>query len=82
MIKIITDIKDGEPDILTPYQDEDLVLKNYADQELFRMNPPIDGWTTETLAGACDKYCYTIKWTPADIIEAYVGEQWVGSTEV
>ena len=81
-IKIITDVKGREPDILTPIKEQDLVLKNVADQEIFRADPPENGWSTDALIRACDRFCHAIRWTPADVIEAYLGNVWIGSTEV
>lgn len=82
MIKIITDIKGSEPDILTAYQHEDLVLKSGRELSIYRTEAPRTGWTTERLREACDGYCRVTNWTSFEVIDAYVGKQWVGSTEV
>lgn len=82
MITIITDIKGNEPDILTAFKHEDLVLKVRGEREVFRANAPGYGWTTEQLEQVCEEYCKIISWTQFDALEAYVGNQWVGSTEV
>ena len=82
MIKIITDIKGSEPDILTAYQLGDLVVKSGREQVIFRADAPPQGWTTERLQQVCDEYCRETVETSFDVIDAYVGTQWVGSTEV
>lgn len=78
-MKFITDILPGEPDLLTtsvifnPLQIVDLFDKTDV---LFEYPPPVAGWTHEEL-GALN-----IPLERLQGADAYLGETWVGSTEV
>lgn len=80
MIKIITDIKPGETDILSAVKHEKLVVTNLDKKTLASYSPPTNGWTTSVL-------WYVVEHViPESLVDkgadAYLGEQWVGSTEV
>lgn len=77
-MKFITDTRPGEMEILTP----DNALKTlrivHGDhgQLLFMSEAPQDGWTHEKLC-ALELPLGDLLWA-----DAYLGDEWVGSTEV
>ncbi|OEF63577.1 hypothetical protein OAA_13915 [Vibrio cyclitrophicus 1F175] len=80
MIKFITDIKHpDEPDILTPYKRKPLLIISLEGQLLQRFEPPLDGWTHDALCAVNESCSSSINDLGAD---AFLGKQWVGSTEV
>jgi len=75
MITYVTDQRPGEPDILTPHRFATLVIRDLQGAVLHTANAPENGWTHEMLC--------TVQ--PPEIsegAEAYLSEQWIGSTEV
>lgn len=81
MIKIITDRRKGEPEILSSYSNLNLMIKDTDGRLLFISEPPIGGWTTDLLSSAVlhDDIVHLAQYMALD---AFLGEQWVGSTEV
>jgi 5'-deoxynucleotidase len=80
MIKFITDIlNSNEPDILSPAKHSVLLIISIDHQLLNRFESPVNGWTHEKLCDLNSKYGETWNFCGAD---AYLGGQWVGSTEV
>ncbi|EOW6411049.1 MULTISPECIES: hypothetical protein [Cronobacter] len=75
MITYITDQHNGEADILASHQSEILILRNLEGSELLRVTAPETGWTHEAL-------CAIQPVESEEGADAYLGEQWVGSTEV
>ncbi|WP_318391015.1 hypothetical protein [Enterobacter sp.] len=74
MITYVTDQRPGEPDILTPHRFATLVIRDLQGAVLHTANAPENGWTHEMLC--------TVQ--PPEIsegAEAYLSEQWIGSTE-
>lgn len=80
-IQFITDQQGGEPDILEQVKYKSLrVFSDNQDgkSELIKeIEAPTGGWTHELLIHL-DQASFAIEW----IGEAYLGNQWVGSTEV
>ena len=74
----MTDVRPGEPDILTPVRHERLLVTDEDGQIVHAALAPAEGWTHETLAAA------TKSPTIADAAaaDAYLGGTWIGSTEV
>lgn len=78
MITFITDCREGEPDILTPVMYETLLVTDLNGVELFSLPAPVGGWTTESLNSLSSQY----RDLNESGAEAYIGDVWVGSTEV
>ena len=77
MIQLWTDIRPGEPDILTPLKDATLVITTLDGASLHMSSPPEDGWTHDRLqARAKSLAAFT-----SDGANAYLGPTLVGSTE-
>lgn len=80
MIKFITDQQAEEPDILSPLRNENLIITDLEKKELSRISPVNGPWTHEKLEQVAQElYDNRITRHGAD---AYLGDQWVGSTEV
>jgi len=78
MIYLITDILEGEPDILTPINKKVLYIR-YLDGELLSEVHPIDYWTHDSLMEVVNNFeehdvC-------ANGADAFLGDEWIGSTE-
>jgi len=75
MITYVTDQRTGEPDILTPLRFATLVIRDLQGATLNTVNAPENGWTHEIL-------CVVQPPEIREGAEAYLNEQWIGSTEV
>lgn len=75
-VTFVTDVRDGEPDILSGYEFEDLVFVDYGGREVFRVGP--DGCWTH---GQLEQLRVPARFED-ECLDAFLGEQWVGSTEV
>jgi len=81
MLKLITDVKAHEIDILTPYTSESLrICRLGSDLSQLTFPAPDDGWTHEILTMAVDHLIPTA--LVVEGCDAYLGECWIGSTEV
>lgn len=80
MITFITNqLTTHEPDILTECKHQNLLVMSLEGQQLALIIAPREGWSHERL---CDlNACFPPQWTVCGA-EAYLGQQWVGSTEV
>ena len=78
MIHLVTDVRPGEPDILTPVRRERLLVTDEDGQVVHSGPAPPGGWTHDTLAAATKSPSIGDA-APAD---AYLGGTWIGSTEV
>ncbi len=79
MIHFVTDICDGEPDILGPVHSESLTVKT-LDGELIECVPsPSGGWTHLSLEIEAEMLAQK---TDSSGANAFLGPSWVGSTEV
>ncbi|EOR7868432.1 hypothetical protein FYL99_RS25905 [Escherichia coli] len=75
MLTYVTDIQEGETDILTPLKRFPLVIRALDGTKLHMQDAPDQGWTHEALAAV----------QPDGVNEgadAYLNAQWIGSTEV
>lgn len=80
MIKFITDIQnEREPDILTPNKHHSLLIISLEGQLLKSIQPPKLGWTHEILCSLNGEF--PEQWLTCGA-DAYLLEQWVGSTEI
>lgn len=75
LIKFIVNTLKGERDILTPIKDEMLTIKDGDGVLIYNHYAPHGGWTYEELQNNHSTVF-------ADTAEAYLGDVWVGSTEV
>ncbi len=75
MITFITDLQYEEPDILIAVQHEPLIILSETGKEIDRLMPPESGWSHTLL-------CEYAEHNPEQSGEAYLGETWVGSSEV
>ena len=79
MVKFITDMQEGEIDILSPVKHETLIIKTLDGELIREIDPPAaGGWTHEAL---CNQAELLDSETELGA-EAYLGSCWVGSTEV
>ena len=74
-ISFIVDLLPGEPDFLTAICKEPLRVINELEEVIFTSPAPGSGWTRASL----ERTTVDIKEYPLD---AYLGTEWVGSTEV
>lgn len=77
MIRFWTEIRPGEPDILTPLKDATLVIATLDSSALYFSTPPADGWTRDRLQAKAKSLAVLT----ADGANAYLGPTLVGSTE-
>lgn len=78
MIQFVTDQKPGEIDILGSHNDKDLLVTDLDGQRIECFPAPANGWThayLETIAKG-------LAHLTANGANAFLGEHWVGSTEV
>ncbi|MCG3740697.1 hypothetical protein [Vibrio cincinnatiensis] len=68
-------LNDHEPDLLVGFDRQPLIVKNLDGKEIHRIDAPGDGWSHDVLE-SIDFYCISPQW------DAYLGEQWIGSSEV
>jgi len=79
LITFITDRRgESEPEILPRIAAGPLVIKNLQGKHLLAFPAPAGGWTHKGLCGVAQ----TIDPLTADGADAFVGDDWVGSTEV
>ena len=81
MITFVTDVRPGEPDILTPFADMDLTIHDALDGgELQRIPAPAGGWPHELLIEQAGRIANIID--SGKPLDARLAGQFVGSTEV
>lgn len=73
-IIFITDVRKGEADILQSVASQPLIIRDSNKEVICEIAAPADGWTHEKLC--------CVEFNTDEIADAYLGEQWVGSTEV
>lgn len=78
-VYIVTDQRPGEPDILTPAKHYPLVL-SVNGKSVASCPAPANGWEHETLQATVDELCVYL--SAAGVTDAYLGGEWVGSSEV
>lgn len=77
MIHLVTDVRPGEPDILTSVRHEPLLVTADNGRVVHTAPAPTGVWTHETLAAATS----SPRITEAGPADAYLGGTWIGSTE-
>lgn len=81
-ITFVTDQWPGEPDILSGHQMKPLTIMDLdRSQVLLRVLPP-GPWTHEALVKVGDGITQVLAQEGENGVEAFLGSQWVGSTEV
>jgi len=78
--QIIVDQREGEPDILTEFEMENMIIKDENARILMEISPPFP-WTFETLGATWEAIYPKIK-NKIHTADIYLGDQWIGSTEV
>ncbi|EGR0468618.1 hypothetical protein BC355_17615 [Vibrio cholerae] len=81
MLVFITDTQSNrtEPDILADVRFKRLIIVSLEGQFLSAYNAPRQGWTHHILESLAHSFPNQWEICGAD---AYIGEQWVGSTEI
>ncbi|MGR6831174.1 hypothetical protein [Aliivibrio wodanis] len=80
MITFVTDqLSPKEPDILTTVKFNSLLIMSLEGQYLARFHAPITGWTHQALCNM--NTLFESAWAYCGV-DAYLGNQWVGSSEV
>ncbi|WP_305372790.1 hypothetical protein [Photobacterium leiognathi] len=79
MLKFITNIEKGEPDILSSEAEKPLMILSLEGQLLARYEPPVNGWTHDRLTQLASEFPHQWDYCGAD---ALLGESFVGSTEI
>lgn len=80
MITFITDQRSGEPDILAGNESKTLVVQDGNGNELLRMGP-VRPWSHEALCELSGQIGGLVP-TIVCPVDAFLGDQWVGSSEV
>jgi hypothetical protein len=78
MLTFITEIHDGESDILAGIEQYDLEIRTLEGVVIEKLAAPNSGWTHDNLEATAPAYKKRID----DGADAYLGPIWVGSTEV
>jgi hypothetical protein len=78
MIQFITDTQPGEPDVLSKLQFKELRIQDLEGHTILNHPAPEEGWTHERLTLMAEK----LSEETVDGAEGYLGNEWVGSTEV
>lgn len=79
MLTFVTDMNEGEPDILDGHEHSDLVIKNLQGDILLILAAS-EPWTHEKLIAL--ELGQMIGQGLSDGADAYLGDNWIGSTEV
>lgn len=64
-----------EPDLLSGYEQQALIIKDLDGKEIHRIDAPSNGWSHAELE-SIDYYNISPEW------DVYLGIQWIGSSEV
>lgn len=78
MIKFVTDMREGEIDILSPVMHEALLISSLDGDMIEQIKAPAAGWTHDALEAHAERL---IPKTVRGAV-AFLGSSWVGSTEV
>ncbi|MEL7968037.1 hypothetical protein AAG587_16830 [Vreelandella neptunia] len=81
-IKFVTDQWFGEPDILTGHQLEPLTIQDLDRTKVLLSVLPSEPWTHEALEATGRGIEQMLAQEVAEGVDAFLGAQWVGSTEV
>jgi hypothetical protein len=72
--------RDFEPDLLAGHEADDLVVKGPGGDVIFRASPSAS-WTHDSIVQALNQPD-VIRVVDGDVADAYLGERWIGSTEI
>ena len=75
MLTYITDVQGNESDILSAIRHNELIIRRLDGDVLTRQAAPAEGWTHLELMAVQPENC-------EEGADAYLGDHWVGSTEV
>lgn len=78
MICFITDIREGEMDILSPVKHEPLLVLGLDGGLIDQVIAPASGWTHDALIAQGERLTPKTK----EGADAFLGSVWVGGTEV
>ena len=78
MIYFISEVLDGETDILRNFKNETLEFYSLEGDLIKKIEAPRGGWSHERLNDVAAKN----REATSNGADAYLGRQWVGSTEV
>lgn len=78
MITFVTDTKEGETDLLGDTRKQPLVVLALDGSLITEIGPPLNGWTHEALENQAN----ILSQKTRQGAEAFLGNTWVGSTEV
>lgn len=78
MICFITDTRDDEPEVLPLLALDTLTIRSLDGEIIGRKSAPAGGWTHERLLAEAEAHAQMT----VDGANAYLGEEWVGSTEI
>jgi len=78
MITFITDIQEGETDILAPVKTEELTIQDLEATMIAKIPAPIGGWTHRNL----ESLSRSIAGKTRRGANAFLGSSWIGGTEV
>lgn len=81
-IKFVTDQWPGEPDILAGHQLEPLTIQDLDRTKVLLRVLPSGPWTHEALEETGRGIEQMLPQEVAEGVDAFLGTQWVGSTEV
>ena len=81
-ITFVTDQRPGEPDLLSGHQLEALTIMDLDRSKVLLRVLPSGPWTPEALVETGDGIAQMLPQEVENGVEAFLGSQWVGSTEV
>jgi hypothetical protein len=77
---IVRPTRESEPDLLAGYDAEDLLLKGPGGKVIFGIFPS-SPWTHDSIVQALD-LAEVVRAVHRDVADAYLGDRWIGSTEI
>lgn len=81
-ITFVTDQRPGEPDLLSGHQLEALTIMDLDRSKVLLRILPSGPWTHEALVETGDGIAQMLPQEIENGVEAFLGSQWVGGTEV
>lgn len=78
MLNLVTDQRPGEPDLLATVKHLAFEIRSFAGNVLETAAAPVSGWTHEQLLAVVMQHEAITR----DGADGYLGDHWVGSTEI
>lgn len=78
MLKLVTDRREGESDVLSPVMHAAFEIRSLAGEVLKTVAAPSLGWTHAQLSAVAAESASITR----DGADCYLGGEWVGSTEI